>query len=276
MHRGYPFVASDATSNQGRAASVHSCLRALREDAVRVSVLAMSSERIQCSVHGSTAATFVCKHVADGAGLGFVYDDAAREPWPDAVCTSCANEPEWSDEVEVERIRLLCTRCWEGAFERNTNVPAADETEWFRKAFERSKAKQDHWRREFRIDSFAKYEYCFSAGQAWLAFGDGGEFRLRCDAHVVGSWSPRSGTWLWGWANDHWEARVTEALVSVKRRGEREGVRSLTRSMFKAEEADAWDIACGVLDTIPEVEAVYRSPGQGSLFLAVMRTRWLS
>jgi hypothetical protein len=248
----------------------------LREAVDRANLAAMSSDVIQCSVHGPARATFVCKHVASGEGLGFVYDDDAGEPWPDAMCTICASEPEWSDEIAMERIRLLCTRCWDEAFERNTNVRATDEPEWFRGAFERSKAKQDRWRREFRIDSFAKYQYCFDAGEAWVAFGDGEGFRVRCDAHVVGSWSPTSGTWLWGWANDHWDARVTEALVRVKRRGEREGVRSLTRSVFKAQEADAWDIACAVLDTIPEVEAVYRAPGQGSLFLAVMRTRWLS
>jgi hypothetical protein len=236
----------------------------------------MSSEKIECSAHGPAYTTFVCRHVAEGEGLGFVYDQNAREPWPDAVCSACAGEPPWGEEVARERIRQLCSRCWEAAFERNAKVHATDEPEWFRETFERSKPRQDRWRREFRIDSFARYQYCFDPGQAWLAFGDGDGFRVRCDAHVVGSWSPTSGTWLWGWANDHWEARVTEALVSVKRRGETEGVRSLTRSGFKAEEADAWNIACAVLDTLPEVEAVYRAPGQASLFLAVTRTRWVS
>jgi hypothetical protein len=28
-----------------------------------------------------------------------------------------------------------------------------------------------------------------------------------------------------------------------------------------ADEADAWDIACAVLDTVPEMQAVYRNPG---------------
>jgi hypothetical protein len=65
-------------------------------------------------------------------------------------------------------------------------------------------------------------------------------------------------------------------MVQVKRRGEREGVRSLARSGFKAEEADAWDLACAVLDTVPEVDGVYRAPGSGSLFLAVTGTRWVS
>jgi hypothetical protein len=236
----------------------------------------VAGEKVQCSNHGTAFATFVCKHVVDGKGLGFVFDPESREPWPDAVCHTCAAEPPWSDEVALERIRLLCARCWEAAFERNTNAGAVDERQWFRRAFERSKPKQDRWTRDFRIDEFGKYQYCFDPGQAWLAFGDGDAFQVRCDAHVIGSWSPTSSTWMWGWANDHWEARVTEALVAVKRRGEREGIRSLTRSVFEADEADAWDIACAVLDTMPDVQAVYRSPGEGSLFLAVTGTHWVS
>jgi hypothetical protein len=231
---------------------------------------------VTCPEHGSAFATLVCKHVVLGEGLGFVYDQEAHQPWPDAVCSTCAAEPPWSDETAMERIRVLCSRCWEAAFERNVDVGAVDEHTWFRRAVERSKPKQDRWKRDFRISSFERYQYCFDPGQAWLAFGDGDGFRIRCEAHVIGSWSPTSGTWLWGWANDHWEPRVTEALVAVKRRGEREGVRSLTRSIFEADEAHAWDIACAVLDTMPEIEAVYRSPGNGSLFLAIRETRWVS
>ena len=75
----------------------------------------MSSEKIECSAHGPAYTTFVCRHVAEGEGLGFVYDQNAREPWPDAVCSACAGEPPWGEEVARERIRLLCSRCWEAA-----------------------------------------------------------------------------------------------------------------------------------------------------------------
>src|SRR5262249_47731329 len=179
----------------------------------------MTSERIQCSNHGPAFATFVCKHVVEGEGLGFVYDPESDEPWPDATCSACAEEPPWSDETAKERIRLLCSRCWEAAFERNASAGAVDEHAWFRRACERSKPKQAQWRREFRIDSFSKYHYCFDPGEAWLAFGDSDGFRIRCDAHVVGSWSPTAGTWLWGWANHHWERPDTPQPVRGQRRG---------------------------------------------------------
>lgn len=248
----------------------------LQNGSPNANVARVASETVECPNHGSACATFVCKHVADGEGLGFVYDQNAREPWPDAVCNACATEPPWSDETAMERIRLLCSRCWDAAFERNANVIAASEHEWFRRTFERTTQRQERWKKEFSINSFKRYQYCFDPGQAWLAFGDADGFRVRCDAHVIGSFSPTSETWLWGWANDHWEARVTEAIVAVKRRGEREGVRSLTRSTFQADEADAWNLACAVLDTLPELQAVYRSPGNASLFLAIAETRWVS
>lgn len=235
----------------------------------------MPARTIRCASHGSAFATFVCKHVADGEGLGFVFDDTSAEPWPDAVCTACAEEPPWSEQTSRERIHLLCSRCWDAAFERNTSKPAVDERSWFRGVAERALRKQDEWRRAFQVDSFKRYDYSFEAGRAWLAFGDGASFPVRCDAHVIGSLSSTSDTWLWGWANDYWEARLTEAVVRVKRRGEREGVRSLARSGFEADETDAWDLACAVLDTMPDVDGVYRAPGEVSLFLAVTGTRWV-
>src|SRR3712207_7585793 len=45
--------------------------------------------------------------------------------WPAATCDACAAEraeDEWSDEVAIERLRLLCMVCWEEAYRRNTRV----------------------------------------------------------------------------------------------------------------------------------------------------------
>jgi hypothetical protein len=238
----------------------------------------MQREPLQCSAHGPALPTYVCKHIGGAAGrAGFVFDRQSTEPWPDAVCDACAGEPPWTDEVALERIKLACSACWEEAFERDAASPLADEDRWLRAASSRSRAKQEHWKRGFRIDSFRRYHYCFDDGEAWLGFGDDGGFRVRCNAHVIGSWGRNSGTWLWGWANSHWQASVTEAIVRVKRRGEKEGVRSLTRSQFIATEREAWSLASAVLDTLPEVEGVYRAPGEtGSLFLAVTGTRFTS
>jgi hypothetical protein len=220
--------------------------------------------------------TAVCTHVAAGGAVGFVFDDESTEPWPDAVCDACANELEsWTEAVARERIAVICASCWEDAFERHAGHRRVDERRWLEAVCARAHEKQERWKQQFPIGSFARYRYSFEDDQAWLAFGASDDaLVLRGDAPVIGSWSPESGTWLWGWANSHWEPRLTETIVRMKRFGEREGIPCLWRSGFKAEEADAWDLACAVLDTLPDVEGVYRSPGEASLFLAVTRTRW--
>jgi hypothetical protein len=237
----------------------------------------MPRDAIECPSHGRSVATFVCKHVVGDQRLGFVFDQDSRDPWPDAVCTACAAEPPWTDELAADRIRLICSRCWEAAFERNLGREATDDPTWLHAALHRAQVRQDRWAKWHGITREARFDYRFEDDEAWLAFGDAGGLRIRCDAHVIGSWGRTSGTWLWGWANDHWEARVTEIFVRTKRRGEREAVLSLARSGFAADEDLAWSLAASALDSIPELEGIYRCPGEnGSLFLGVAGTRAIS
>jgi len=236
----------------------------------------MPGEPIDCATHGRSFTTFTCAHVATGSGLGFVFDGKSSEPWPDAMCRACAAEPPWTDEIALERIRVLCSRCWEDSFERNTDVlPIDDEAAWLHQAMHDAAPRQDRWKAAYRILSHARYDYVFDGGNASLDFGDGERVQVRGDAHVIGSWS--GGTWLWGWANDHWEPRVTDRIVAVKRFGERQGVRALSRSGYRADEDLAWELASAVLAVLPDIEAIYRSPSEhASLFLAVERTRWVT
>jgi hypothetical protein len=239
----------------------------------------MPRDALECSTHGRSIATFVCKHVGGDQRAGFIFDQDSLDPWPDAVCSACAAEPPWTDEVAAERIRLICARCWEAAFERHLVDASNDDADWLHAAVHRVQARQDRWTARHGINDQARFDYCFDEGQARLAFGDGGAgaFRVRCDAHVIGSWGRNSGTWLWGWANDHWEPRATEMIVRVKRRGEREGILSLVRSGFAADEDLAWSLAASALDSIPELEGIYRCPGDnGSLFIGVSGTRAVS
>jgi hypothetical protein len=234
----------------------------------------MARESIQCSTHGPSIATFVCKHIGRHKKGGFVFDTDSRDPWPDAVCKACAAEPSWTAS---QRIQVICAGCWEEAFEENLESPLRDEGEWLHAALHRAQVRQDRWTEHFGLNRHTEFDYRLGDGESWLAFADGGTFRVRADAHVIGSWGRSSGTWLWGWANDYWDASLTEKSVRVKRRGEREGVLSLARSALAADEDLAWRLAASALDTIPDLEGIYRCPGdKGSLFIGVTGTRLIS
>jgi hypothetical protein len=238
---------------------------------------AMTSERVECASHGPRAVTFTCLHVAAGEGLGFCFDPESTAPWPDATCDACAAERPWSEETELARIRLLCAGCWEDAFARNTRVAPADDEEWLREACRSASSRQERWLEKFPILSASRYRYCFDGDEAWLGFGEDPRFDVLCDAQIVGSWSRRSGTWLWGWANDWWEPRLTMGIIPVKRFGESRGLPRLWRGGFEADEDLALHLARGAMSLLPDVDGIYRAPtDHGSLFLAASRTRLAS
>jgi hypothetical protein len=109
----------------------------------------------------------------------------------------------------------------------------------------------------------------------WLGFGPSeGLYDVICEPAVIGSWSSRSGTWLWGWANDWWQPSLTREIVRVKRAGERLGIESLWRSSMAGDEDVAWELSAAALDLLANFEGIYRSPSEsGALFLAVRNTR---
>lgn len=234
-------------------------------------------EMVTCEVHGETLPTFTCVHLASAgsAGLGTCYDRTSEEPWPDLVCNACSDEPEWSDELAAERIRLLCGRCWDDAFGKNTGAHHPDPETWLRDAAERALRRQRQWTGKYGIQEAKHYRYQLEETPPWLGFGPSDEkFEILCEPTVLGSWSARSGTWLWGWANSWWHPAVTRPVVTAKRAGERLGIERLRRSGFDGDEAMAWEACLAALDLLPEFSGIYRSPGaNGALFLATRNTR---
>jgi hypothetical protein len=84
-----------------------------------------SARRLECGVHGTREATFVCGHVTRGAGLGWVTADDPGNPYPHAWCRDCdrvlAEEGfAWNDRSEAfAQIRMVCAGCYEEFRRRN-------------------------------------------------------------------------------------------------------------------------------------------------------------
>lgn len=233
-------------------------------------------EIVTCGTHGALSPpTFACVHVATGEGAGVNYPRDSREPFPDLVCDACCAEPEWSDEMALDRIRLLCPRCWETCLARNNRVaPHPDPEQWIASARARAADRQDVWSSRFDIGKHGHYEYRLEGPAPWLGFGaDARSIVVRAEAFVIGSFSKLSNTWLWGWANDHWQTPLTEPIVALKRFGEARGIDPLWRATFETDEDRCFGIASTVLDVLPQFEGIYRAPGERtSLFLAVTNT----
>jgi hypothetical protein len=246
----------------------------------RIEWVVTNEREIECDRHGtSSPITYACVHLADGEGQGFCIPPDATEAWPDATCDACASEPEWTDAVALERIRLLCKDCWEDAFASNTWVnPHADATGWIHDARHRAAERQELWLERFAIMGHRHYQMELDDEPPWLGFGESAaRIHVRCDVLVIGSWSRRSNSWLWGWANESWEAPLTNPVIAVKRFGEANGLAPLWRMASDASEDEAFALASCALDLLPSIEAIYRVPGETtSLFLGVSNTRQVS
>jgi TPP-dependent indolepyruvate ferredoxin oxidoreductase alpha subunit len=87
------------------------------------------TDSVDCPVHGSSAITFVCAHVAaslkDKKPRGFWYSSFKVEDEPCAWCTECedmlrAAGDEWNDEIQKHaQIKLLCFGCFVRAAQLN-------------------------------------------------------------------------------------------------------------------------------------------------------------
>ena len=83
-------------------------------------------EPVECDVHGTSHATFVCRHLAREEGLEFFCDEGSEDPRPDAWCGECDErmmaDDGWNEEnEEFAGITLLCANCYDLVRERNND-----------------------------------------------------------------------------------------------------------------------------------------------------------
>jgi hypothetical protein len=85
-------------------------------------------QTVHCSRHGDNREAFMCKHLLQGAGLGFFYDvDDPANPYPDAWCPVCEQSRDESGEFPSEYARanfkLVCGACYEEIKQKNITGP---------------------------------------------------------------------------------------------------------------------------------------------------------
>jgi hypothetical protein len=96
--------------------------------------MADDPRRIHCVRHGARNPAFVCRHLVDGVGLGFVEpcgpQDADASDEQAAWCDACEDARlaggGWTDRSETEAgITLVCGECFEASRARNSRWTAA-------------------------------------------------------------------------------------------------------------------------------------------------------
>jgi hypothetical protein len=62
-------------------------------------------------------------------------------------------------------------------------------------------------------------------------------------AQIAGTFDVGAGTWLWAWANESIDPRLTEHSRKVRAYGERRGFERLVKAQWAGTEADGWSMA---------------------------------
>lgn len=134
-----------------------------------------------------------------------------------------------------------------------------------REATDYLKARIEHAKAQFGIGSLARYEYDLYRGEIW--WSEVGAPKVRGRVTVVGTISTKSNTWLWAWANPHFQDVNLGDIDQVRALGEAEGITKLTEEKWAADEVDGWEMSA-IAARLLEAQGAYRSPGEnGFLFM---------
>lgn len=244
------------------------------------------NEPVSCEVHGEGHATFMCIHLACGVACGYhASEDDPADPRPDAWCSACDSmlgpEGDWTEEaIEFADVTLCCPACYDENRARN-ETPAGPlhgrgrltPEEWadfLHQAVHACQARQEAADAKWGFGAYAHWERDGTA----FRFTDPDRPTLACTAIVVGSWSSRTSTWMWSWANESNDPEETEGIESLSWFGLARGVEPLEDAHWEADEQAGWEMAA-VASELLGAEAVYRAPmGHLSVFLLLRDFRF--
>lgn len=239
---------------------------------------------VECRDHGTTPATFVCRHLATGVACGYwPADDAGDDPWPDAWCDACEgvvqHEGDWTPAAMAFcDLTLLCTHCYDEARARNASIAAVEDldapaTVMQRVLFVRDCARRAQVRNELADETYGLNDFGtwdFDDEAATLTFHNDGVVGLVADVQLIGSYSNNTHTWSWSWAVDS-RSHLIHAARRLRVFGEVRGFGFLTADEPQSVEIeDAWEYAA-VAAALFDAEAIYRMPDEHLFYFLLLR-----
>jgi hypothetical protein len=134
--------------------------------------------------------------------------------------------------------------------------------------------KQAEIGERFGLGSWARWDYDLSTER--LRFSDAdGECRVEATAIEVGSFSTKSNTWKWAWANQSIPERSRAKSVRLRELFDTTGFEVFQLEAFEADEQMAWELAAMAVAHLSAL-GCYRGPaGHLHVFLAIESIRAL-
>ncbi len=236
------------------------------------------SDELECTQHGKAHTTYVCEHlIAQPVQKWHCDYPDADNPWPDAWCAICdahyQAEGEWNERNEdLVPIKLLCHGCYEDARSASLNrIEGETLVTWnnfLDTCYEDLQKKTEQLNQEFDLGSHQRYDWDQVKGE--LVFSNDGVAAVVAKIDFIGSYSSRTDTWLWAWANFHLLENVRTRVQAVRDFGEVHDYPCLTTPKWIAEEVNAWEMAA-VAAHVLNARGIYRSPREGGASFLLIR-----
>jgi hypothetical protein len=128
--------------------------------------------------------------------------------------------------------------------------------------------KQDKLQNEFGLGTHA--DFLFDQATGTLEFKDAsGAVRVRADVTPIGSFSERSETWQWAWANESLLPALRERAQECRALETATGFAVFGQAVLKAAPDMPWELAAMAVRQLDAL-GCYRPPSSGGvLFLAI-------
>lgn len=136
------------------------------------------------------------------------------------------------------------------------------------------RSKIEWTKKEFLLGEYERYDWDQDRGE--LVFSDGGVPKVIAKIQFVGSYSEKSGTWLWSWDNSSVLDHIKQDMLEVRKYGEKHNISKLSDSYWKADEVDAWEMTA-IAANILQAKGAYRSPDSdkpGFTFMVFTDIKW--
>jgi hypothetical protein len=241
-----------------------------------------SNEQIECSTHGTSEAAFVCKHLVAGGKRGFNMAYAPENPdglYPDAWCDECdkvlAAEGEWNEKSQAfADIRFICGQCYEAI--RDSNWIQDDEVlaDLIQSGFDFIAPRHKEFLSAYKIDDHERWDW--DQKTAKLIFSHNGEPQVEADIQFSGTYSTKTDTWMWAWANQSLEESIKASSRDIRAMGQELGLKQLASGKYAATAADGWEMTYILAKHLNAI-GLYRTPGDhGFSYMVVTRAKWVN
>lgn len=127
--------------------------------------------------------------------------------------------------------------------------------------FDELERKQQNLIDEFGFGSFDRFQHDFEKEEIYFLKND--EVKVKAKIVPIGSFNTKNCSWMWGWANEAFPAKLREKAAKLKELETLTGFEMFGNEMADIEPDMAWEIA-GMSLNLLNFDGVYRGPANNT------------